>query len=287
MTPDEYCQDKAAKSGSSFYYSFRFLPALQRQAIIALYAFCREVDDTVDEISDADVARAKLEWWREEVQRTFKKEATHPVGKALETALEHFDLHEEYFLEIIDGMEMDLDQFTYPEFKQLALYCHRAASVVGLLSVEIFGYQDRKTLNYAEHLGMALQLTNIIRDVREDAERGRIYLPLEDLKRFNVTQQDILDLKSSSNFVDLLKFQTERAKRYYQQALETLPEADRYTQRTGLIMANIYEATLNEIEKDNFQVMHHRVSLTPLRKLWIAWKTAQGEKRLHRQLKSK
>jgi len=287
MTPDEYCQDKAAKSGSSFYYSFRFLPQLQRQAIIALYAFCREVDDTVDEISDAGIARAKLEWWREEIQRTFKNEATHPVGKALQTALLHFDLHKEYFLEIIDGMEMDLDQFTYPDFTQLALYCHRAASVVGLLSVEIFGYQDRKTLNYAEQLGMALQLTNIIRDVREDAERGRVYLPQEDLQRFNVDQQDLLNLKSSPELIELLKFQTERAKNYYQQAMVLLPKGDRYTQRTGLIMAAIYEATLDEIAHDNFQVMHHRVSLTPLRKLWLAWRTARREKRLFRRHQSR
>ena len=283
MTPDEYCQDKAAKSGSSFYYSFRFLPELQRQAIIALYAFCREVDDTVDEISDAGVARVKLDWWREEIQKTFKGEAAHPVGKALQTALLNFDLHEEYFMEIIDGMAMDLDQFSYPQFNQLALYCHRAASVVGLLSVEIFGYQQRNTLKYAENLGMALQLTNIIRDVREDAERGRIYLPLDELKQFNVKTDDLLALKSTPELIEFLKFQTDRAKHYYKQAMALLPEGDRYTQRTGLIMAAIYEATLDEIVNDNFQVMKHRVSLTPIRKLWIAWRTARKEKRLHRK----
>jgi len=283
MTPDQYCQDKAAKSGSSFYYSFRFLPPLQRQAIIALYAFCREVDDTVDEIADTDIARAKLAWWREEIQRTYQGNPTHPVGLALQSALQNFDLHEEYFMEIIDGMAMDLEQFSYAEFKHLALYCHRAASVVGLLSVEIFGYEDRKTLKYAENLGMALQLTNIIRDVREDAERGRIYLPLDELQQFKVSPDDLLALKSSPELIELLKFQTARAKQYYQQALQLLPETDRYTQRTGLIMAAIYEATLDEIEKDNFQVMQHRVSLTPLRKLWLAWRIARREKRLHRK----
>jgi len=283
MTPDQYCQDKAAKSGSSFYYSFRFLPLQQRQAIIALYAFCREVDDTVDEIADTDIASTKLAWWREEIQRTFHGIATHPVGLALQSALQNFDLHEEYFMEIIDGMAMDLDQFSYPEFKHLALYCHRAASVVGLLSVEIFGYEDRKTLKYAENLGLALQLTNIIRDVREDAERGRIYLPQDELQQFNVSADDLLALKSSPELINLLKFQTVRAKKYYQQALQLLPENDRYTQRTGLIMAAIYEATLDEIEKDNFQVMQHRVSLTPLRKLWLAWRIARREKRLHRK----
>jgi len=279
MTPDEYCKDKAAKSGSSFYYSFLFLPEKQRQAIIALYAFCREVDDAVDETSDVDVARHKLEWWRFEITQAFKSEATHPVGKALQTAIQNFDLHEEYFMEIIDGMEMDLEQFTYQEFKHLALYCHRAASVVGLLSVEIFGYQDRNTLKYAENLGMALQLTNIIRDVREDAERGRIYLPQEDLEKFNVKAEALLDLKSSEELIACLKFQTDRARTYYQQAMDALPDSDRYSQRTGLIMAAIYEATLDEIESDGFQVMQYRVSLTPLRKLWIAWRTARKQKR--------
>jgi len=279
MSPDEYCRDKAAKSGSSFYYSFLFLPELQRQAIIALYAFCREVDDVVDETHEPDVARSTLEWWRQEINNTFKGEASHPVGKALQTAIQNFDLHEEYFMEIIDGMAMDLDQFSYPEFKHLALYCHRAASVVGLLSVEIFGYQDRKTLNYAENLGMALQLTNIIRDVREDAERGRIYLPQDELQQFNVKADDLLDLKSSPELIELLKFQTARARQYYQQAMQALPDSDRYTQRTGLIMSAIYQATLDEIEQDNFQVLQHRVSLTPVRKLWIAWRTARQEKK--------
>jgi len=283
MTPDDYCQDKAAKSGSSFYYSFRFLPKLQRQAIIALYAFCREVDDAVDEIADIDVARKTLDWWRDELHQTFAGNPSHPVGRALVTAINNFNLHEEYFMEIIDGMEMDLEQFSYPEFKQLALYCHRAASVVGLLSVEIFGYTDRKTLKYAENLGMALQLTNIIRDVREDAERGRIYLPVDELEQFGVKTDDILSLKSSPELTALLQYQSDRAKQYYQQAMQFLPDVDRYNQRTGLIMAAIYRATLDEIEQDGFQVMHHRVSLTPIRKLWIAWKTARAEKQRYKK----
>lgn len=279
MTPDEYCQDKTAKSGSSFYYSFLFLPVPQRQAITALYAFCREVDDIVDNVHETDVARTKLDWWRQEIERTYEGGATHPIGKALYTAITHYDLHQEYFMEIIDGMTMDLEQFSYPDFKQLALYCHRVASVVGLLSVEIFGYQNRATLKYAENLGMALQLTNIIRDVREDAERGRLYLPQDEMDQFNVKTDDILALKASPELVELLKFQSLRAQQYYQQAMATLPDNDRYTQRTGLIMANIYQATLNEIEQDDFQVMQHRVSLTPLRKFWIAWTTARAQKR--------
>lgn len=279
MTPDEYCQEKTLKSGSSFYYSFLFLTQQQRKAITALYAFCREVDDTVDSASEPSIASSKLDWWRHEIEQTYQGQASHPISQALTTAIEHFDLHQEYFLEIIDGMAMDLEQFSYPDFKQLALYCHRVASVVGLLSAEIFGYQNRQTLKYAENLGMALQLTNIIRDVREDAERGRIYLPQDELTHFNVKTDDILSLKSSPELVKLLEFQAERAEQYYQKALDLLPNEDRYSQRTGLIMAAIYRTTLDEIAQDGFCVMQHRVQLTPLRKLWIAWRTANKAKR--------
>jgi len=279
MTPDEYCKDKAAKSGSSFYYSFMFLPPQKRQAITALYAFCREVDDAVDEIADPDVAAKTLAWWRTEIEQTFNGSPTHPVGKSLKTALEHFELHQEYFLEIIDGMEMDLQQHRYPAFKHLALYCYRVASVVGLLAAEIFGYQNRKTQKYAEKLGLAFQMTNIIRDVREDAERGRVYLPQEDLDRFHVNIDDILTLKQTPELTALLQFETERARQFYQEAKAALPAEDRFNQRTGLIMSAIYEATLDELEKEGFQVMQHRISLTPLRKLWLAWRTARKEKK--------
>lgn len=282
MTPDDYCRNKAAKSGSSFYYSFLFLPPQKRQAITALYAFCREVDDAVDEISDPEVAAKTLTWWRQEIDQTFQGSPSHPVGHALQTALSHFDLHSEYFHEIIDGMEMDLQQHRYPAFKHLALYCHRVASVVGLLAAEIFGYQNRKTLKYAEKLGLAFQLTNIIRDVREDAERGRIYLPEEDMQRFNVSQNDILHFRQTPELTDLLRFEAQRARDFYQEAKSLLPDEDRYKQRTGLIMSAIYEKTLDELEREGFQVMQHRLSLTPLRKLWLAWKTARQENK-HRR----
>lgn len=279
MTPQQYCRDKAAKSGSSFYYSFLFLPAPKRDAIMALYAFCREVDDAVDEISDPLVAAQTLAWWREEVSRTFSGQATHPVGKALADTLQDFELHEEYFHEIIDGMEMDLTEHRYPAYKNLALYCHRVASVVGLLSAQIFGFSDRQTLKFAEKLGLAFQLTNIIRDVREDAERGRIYLPQDEMQQFNVSEQSILALQQSNELTRLLQFQAKRAEQFYQQAMELLPEQDRYQQSTALIMAEIYRETLQEIARENFQVMKQRTSLTPLRKLWLAWRTLRREKK--------
>ncbi len=179
MTPDQYCQEKCAASGSSFYYSFLFLPAERRQAIMALYAFCREVDDVVDECNDVSLASTKLAWWRQEVQRIADGNPQHPVGLALKKVAPGISLPTEQLLEIIDGMEMDLQQSRYLDFKGLSLYCYRVASVVGLLAAEIFGYTDRQTQKYAHDLGMAFQLTNIIRDIGEDARRGRIYIPMD------------------------------------------------------------------------------------------------------------
>lgn len=273
MTPDQYCQDKAAKSGSSFYYSFLFLPKDKRRAITALYAFCREVDDVVDECSDEQVARTTLNWWRTQVAEIYDGKPQHPVAQALVSVVKQFNMAQEHLLEIIDGMEMDLDQPRYSDFKSLQLYCYRAASVVGLLSVEIFGYTDRQTLKYAHDLGIALQLTNIIRDVGEDARRNRIYLPMDEMQRFNVTAADILNANETENFQKLMAFQIERAQRYYQQALSQLPDIDRKSQRTGLIMATIYRATLQEVINSGCHVLKERVSLTPLRKLWLAWIT--------------
>lgn len=284
MTPEQYCQDKAARSGSSFYYSFLFLPAEQRRAITALYAFCREVDDAVDETSDADVARSKLAWWRQEIDRLFNDHAQHPVTKALQEPIRHFNLPQEHFAEIIDGMEMDLDYDSYPSFRELSLYCHRVASIVGLMSAEIFGYQDRATLKYAHHLGMAFQLTNILRDVHEDLQRGRLYIPLDELKQFEVSVDDLIHNRRQDRLKQLFAYQAQRAQDYYRKALAVLPECDRYNQRSGLIMAEIYQETLQLIARDDFQVLQRRIKLTPLRKLWLAWNTARKEKRHHRVL---
>jgi 15-cis-phytoene synthase len=273
MTPDDYCQQRTAASGSSFYYSFRFLAPHRRQAITALYAFCREVDDVVDECRDPEVARGKLIWWRTEVSALYAGKPTHPVTQALTTSLTHFSLPQEQLLEIIDGMEMDLDQSRYPDFKALHLYCYRVASIVGLLAAEIFGYTDRRTLNYAHDLGLAFQLTNIIRDVGEDARRGRIYLPQDELARFGVSEADLTHARYSPAFTELMRFQIARAQATYDQALAQLPSADRKAQRAGLIMAAIYRSTLVEIDKDGCHVLHQRISLTPLRKVWLAIST--------------
>ncbi len=283
MNPDQYCQDKAVSSGSSFYSSFRFLPDKKRRAITALYAFCREVDDVVDECHDIEVARQTLNWWRSEVSALYLGKASHPVTLALQSLLSDFNLAEELLQEIIDGMEMDLDIQHYASFKELSLYCYRAASVVGLLSAEIFGFKNRDTLKYAHDLGMAFQLTNILRDVREDAERGRVYLPQDELEKFGVTQQDLTQPVTSDSLQALFQFQAERARDYYKKAFNELPDEDRYAQRAGLIMAEIYQSLLDEIEDDKFHVLEHRIKLTPLRKIWLAWRTARREKKRHKQ----
>jgi 15-cis-phytoene synthase len=273
VSPDDYCRQKTAESHSSFTASFRFLEPARRQAITALYAFCREVDDAVDECSDPGVAAAKLAWWRGEVEALYAGHPTHPVTQALATALPRFNLPAEHLQEIIDGMEMDLHQTRYADFKALHLYCYRVASVVGLLAAEIFGYTDRRTLKYAHDLGLAFQLTNIIRDVGEDARRGRIYLPQDELARFGITEADILASRYLDKFKALMEFQAERAQQYYDRALSELPAADRKAQRAGLIMAAIYRTVLNEVTKDGFHVLDRRLSLPPARKLWIAIRT--------------
>jgi phytoene synthase len=273
MSPDEYCQQKTVQSGSSFYYSFLFLPQERRRAITALYAFCREVDDTVDETHDQSVARIKLAWWRTEVSNMYKGSPTHPVTQALQPHLAAYNLQEQHLQAIIDGMEMDLDQSRYLDYAGLRKYCWHVAGVVGILSASIFGVTRPETLQYAEKLGLAFQLTNIIRDVGDDARKGRIYLPVNELQQFGVTAADILNFRHSDKFEALMKFQADRAQAVYDEALALLPKEDRRAQRPGLMMAAIYRTVLDEIEHDNFKVLNQRISLTPLRKLWLAWKT--------------
>jgi phytoene synthase len=276
MTPDQYCQQKAAASGSSFYYSFLFLPAEKRRAITAFYAFCREVDDVADEASDADVARAKLAWWRTEVADLMAGHPNHPVTRSLAPFVAPMGIDSGRLNEIIDGMEMDLAYHRYADFGSLRLYCHRVAGVVGQISAGIFGYRHAQTLEYAEHLGIAFQLTNIIRDVGEDARRGRVYLPADELARHGLTPEDILACKGGEAFRALMEEQAARAEATYAAAFAKLHPADRRDQRAGLIMAAIYRTLLAEIRRDGFPVLQARVSLTPIRKLWIAWKTWIG-----------
>ena len=272
MTPQEYVQQKAAASGSSFYYAFLFLPAERRAAITAFYAFCREVDDVVDDAVDASVAATKLAWWHKEVQQAFAGQPSHPVMQALMPHTATFGITAQQLLAVVEGCQMDLQQTRYLDWPGLQRYCHLVAGVVGEVSARIFGQSDPATTQYAHKLGLAFQMTNIVRDVGEDALRGRIYLPIDELQRFDVKAQELLQRQYSDRFMALMKFQAERAHALYDEALALLPHADRRAQKPGLMMASIYRTLLREIEASGFQVLHQRIALTPLRKLWLAWK---------------
>lgn len=273
MTPEQYVQEKAAASGSSFYYAFLFLPPPRRAAITAFYAFCREVDDVVDEVHDPGVAATKLAWWRKEVATSFAGQPSHPAMKALMPHVKDYDIRAEHLIAVIDGCQMDLDQSRYLDFPGLERYCHLVAGVVGEVASGIFGRSEASTVQYAHKLGLAMQLTNIIRDVGDDARRGRVYLPVSELQRFEVKAHEVLNRGYSERFTALMKFQAERAHGIYDEALALLPDVDRKAQKPGLMMANIYRTLLREIEAGGFQVLHQRISLTPVRKLWIAART--------------
>ena len=272
MTPAQYVQQKAAASGSSFYYAFLFLPAPKRAAITAFYAFCREVDDVVDDMVDASVAHTKLAWWKSEVADAYAGHPSHPVMLALMPLAGDFGIEQRHLQAVIEGCQMDLTQTRYLDYPNLQRYCHLVAGVVGEVAARIFGQTQPQTTDYAHKLGQALQLTNIIRDVGEDTLRGRIYLPVNELQQFEVKAHEILKRTYSDRFTALMQFQTRRAHALYDEALALLPGEDRRAQKPGLMMASIYRALLREIEAVQFQVLHQRIHLTPLRKMWLAWK---------------
>jgi phytoene synthase len=227
----------------------------------------------VDESNEPTVAQTRLIWWRTEVARLFAGDPQHPVTRALGPCLEPFGLDQARLQAVIDGMQMDLDQARYSRFRDLEVYCDRVAGVVGTMAADIFGRKAESTRAYAQALGLAFQLTNIIRDVGEDARKGRIYLPVEDLQRFGVLAADLLQGRTSPEFIELMRFQAERNRAQYARAYGLLADEDRRAQRPGLIMSSIYSTLLDEIEVDGFRVLTHRTSLTPIRKLWLAWKT--------------
>ena len=277
MTPQEYCKQKTKESHSSFLSAFIFLKKEKREALTALYAYCREVDDIADECLDHEIASKKLNWWREEVERLFKGEPQHPVSKALHPFLSHFNLSKNYFIEIIDGMEMDVKFNRYESFEQLELYCYRVASCVGILSAHIFGFKNKDTLTFAKNLGIALQLTNIIRDLGEDARRGRIYIPLDELKKLDVSEEEIISLKNSEKIKILVQNQSDRAKKFYNLASKTLPIEDKKSQKISLVMGNIYYVLLKEIVEDNPEkILNQKTILPGFRKMRITILTMLG-----------
>jgi phytoene synthase len=273
MTPIQYCYEKVKESKSNFTWTFYFISKNRRDALISLYAFCREIDDIVDNTIDLEVATAKINWWKNEINRLFHETPQHPVTKSLFNFIDTYELNEAYFLEMLDGMEMDLKFNRYESFKQLQLYCYRVAGVVGILCVKILGFKNQTTLKFAHDLGIALQLTNIVRDVGEDARKNRIYIPLDELHQFNVSEDDILKFQENKNISNLLIYQIERAENFYKSAYEKIPKEDVNSQIPGLLMGKIYETLLLEIKRDRpEQTLNHKVILPPFRKMLVIFK---------------
>lgn len=278
----QYCLELTKKSNSSFYHSFIFLDKNQQQAMVALYAFCRLIDDVVDEGDCQQTAQQELDAWRERIAAMYRGSAEHPVCIALAHSLGFYPLKQQHFLELISGMEMDLIHHSYPSFAQLEQYCYKVASVVGLLATEIFGYKNQQTLDYAYDLGLALQLTNILRDVKEDALRGRVYLPLDEMEKFQLQAADLQKPANNRQLYDLFAMQGARAEAYYHSAYAKLPPEDRYAQLPGLIMAAIYHKTLHNIKKQGYQVLKGKTSISTLNKIFTAWQVARLEKKRER-----
>lgn len=270
MTPDDYCQQKAAAPGSSLYYSLVFLPQEQRVAITAVHAFLRELESVIAETHDPQVAERKLAWWESQLETIFSGSPEHPVGQALVHAIKTFDLPQELFSEMLDGIRMDLQQGRYLDFKNLQLYCYRVSSTVSLLTSEICGHAERSTQKFAHDLGIALKLAELLANVGADARRGRIYLPVDDLQQHHVPAAEILACQGSENFDQLMLFQIQRAQALFAQAIGHLQTTDRKSQRASLILAAIQQAMLQEIHFSPRQVLTHKIALTPIRKLWIA-----------------
>ncbi|MFQ5518975.1 MAG: presqualene diphosphate synthase HpnD [Mariprofundus sp.] len=277
MTPEQYCRDKTRGSGSSFFYAFLFLAEDQRRAMMALYAFCREVDDIADEIKEQEVALSKLAFWREEVSRAFAGNPQHPVGRELNWAQQQFSMDEELLVEILDGMLMDVSHKPILKSADLSLYAYRVAGAVGLLSIEIFGYQNRKARDFATSLGEALQLTNILRDVAEDARIGRIYLPQEDRIRYKIPDQAFRDGQLDESMQQLLEEYADKAETAYKEAFAALPAEDRASLRPSIVMATIYHAYLKRLKVIDYDVWSNPIHILPLQKIWIAWRTWRYE----------
>jgi phytoene synthase len=269
------CAEVTRQSSSNFYYAFMLLPAERRRALYAVYAFCRFVDDIADDGAVAQPAML-LERWREELRKVFNGAVERPVSRALADNVRRFNIPQRYFEEVIDGVEMDLTRKRYATFAELSLYCRRVASAVGLICIEIFGYRNPATRVYAERLGLAFQLTNILRDVREDAARDRIYLPLEDLARFGVSEQEILQSAYTPGFNQLMEFEAARARQFYQEAAAALAPEDKSAMVAAEGMRLIYRALLERISRSGYRVFDRRLSVSAPRKLLLVGRAWAG-----------
>ncbi len=262
----------ARATGSNFYYSFLLLPATKRRAIKDVYAFCRLLDDIVDEDQTGRDPQAELQAWRDEIESCYAGCPMTDFGERLLNSIVEFDLPKQAFLDLIDGMEMDLKWHSYQTFSDLREYCYRAASTVGLICIEIFGYESPRTREYAVNLGLALQLTNILRDLKEDVARGRIYIPIEDLERFGYSQEDLRAGIYNAPFIEMMKFETARARSYFERAAATLPEQDRASMFAAEIMGAIYRELLDQIPAVKYDVFRNRLTIPKSRRMKIAFK---------------
>jgi phytoene synthase len=257
---------------TSFYYAFLVLPQAQREAIIAVWDFCRAVDDVVDEgeSGEADALRAALDGWRQELARCYGGAPATPQGRALQPWIRHFDLSRQPFEDLIDGVAMDLDHARYPDFDALHEYCWRVASTVGLICIEIFGQRSPEARDYAMNLGIALQLTNILRDVGTDGERGRIYLPLADLARFGCSEAEVLAGTPTPALLSLLAFEAGRARDYYARAARILQTLDAKAFVAAEIMGRVYREILDRIERVGYDVFSERIRVPRSRRALLA-----------------
>ena len=288
MNPDDYCQNLAARRGSDFHYSLLGQPPALRQTLIAVQAFYLETTQIAEECRDPGVARDKLDWWRTEAGHLFSGEPRHPVTRALRPQLAAFNLPEEYFREMLDGVAMDLEYDAYPSFTELTLYLHRLGSTPALLTAEILGYQDRRsTPRFAHEAGGALLLFDRLYEARRYAQLGRCYFPEDEMRRFGVGPGDLLAAQTTERVQQLFAFQAERIRDYGRRALEHLPEAERHGQSSLLIRLELALALLDEVAEDGYRLLEQRISLTPLRKLWLAWRLRRREQRRHRRLTAK
>lgn len=257
-------------AGSSFYYSFLLLPTAKRKAIKTIYSLCRILDDIVDQEAQGRDPAAELQHWRDEIESCYQGYPSTPFGEQLLDTIEEFDLQRQPFIDLVDGMEMDLKWQSYQTFADLREYCYRVASAVGLISIEIFGYESLRTREYAVNLGLALQLTNIMRDLKEDIARGRIYIPIEDLERFGYSEQDLRNNLYNAPFIQLMKYEHARAVSYFERAAASLPEGDRASMFAAEIMGAVYRELLDNIAAAQFDIYRNRITVPKMRRIKIA-----------------
>jgi len=261
----------AKKSNSSFYYAFKLLPQEKRDAMNTVYAFCRETDDIVDDVgSSLDVKHEKLRKWRIEFEKAFQGHSEYSLLNKLGTTISRFNIPLDPFFELIRGMEMDLQKNRYLTFDDLSLYCYRVASTVGLMCIEIFGYKHKSTKEYAINLGIAFQLTNILRDIKKDADEGRIYLPQEDLAQFNYSEKALMNKTYNVNFQELMKYETQRVQHYFDKANQILQLDDKPSLFAARAMQHIYARMLDKIVSADYNVYEKNISVSFFEKLGLS-----------------